>query len=328
MGSNVVRGILEAGETTRVLALDLEPEWARLSEYLEPHADRVDAGVLDVTRPGDLAAVDPNGEVTHVVHAAAVAHVPEWERSDPKRFLKVNVTGAAHVLDWARSRPGLRRFVHVSSGGVYGDPTPQHPSGPQPEEGPFNPPEVYAISKLAGEQVARRYGQLYGLDVVVVRLSAVFGAMERPTTGRTLMSMPYLMARALGRGESLSLTPRTLDAAGDWLSAVDVGRAVCDLMFNLSGANGRSFNIAFGRLVGVRELIDSARQAAPDLELATGGDAATASIDMDPALRRARWNAYSIDRLTEATGWSPRPLATQLGEYFRWALEAPASRCP
>jgi hypothetical protein len=65
----------------------------------------------------------------------------------------------------------------------------------------------------------------------------------------------------------------------------------------------------------------------PRAEIAVTG-AADADADMDPSLRRARWNAYAIERVCAATGWSPRPLADQLGEYLRWALDDPVRRCP
>ncbi len=326
VGSNIARRVLERDANATVLAVDTERGPAALKAHLAEYQDRVEYAAVDVRDEVALARLDPDKTVTQLVHAAAIAHVPEWEREDPRRFLDVNVRGVANVLEWARARPRIRRIVHVSSGGVYGDPTPWHPDEPQPEDGPFNPPETYAISKLAGEQVARRYGELYDLDVRVIRLTAVFGPMERPTTGRLLMSLPYLLARALARDRPLRLTERTLDATGDWLSAVDVAAASRELLFQ-ERLEHHAFNIGFGRRTPVTDLLEAARAAMPRAEIAVTG-AADADVDMDPSLRRARWNAYAIERVRAATGWSPRPLADQLGEYLRWALADPVRRCP
>jgi nucleoside-diphosphate-sugar epimerase len=54
------------------------------------------------------------------------------------------------VLEWARTLLGLRRLIYLGTGGVYGEPSAASPAGPQPEEGPLDPPELYAVSKLAG----------------------------------------------------------------------------------------------------------------------------------------------------------------------------------
>jgi hypothetical protein len=88
-----------------------------------------------------------------------------------------------------------------------------------------------------------------------------------------------------------------------------------------------AFNIGFGRRTPVTDLLEAARAVMPRAEIAVTG-AADADVDMDPSLRRARWNAYAIERVRAATGWSPRPLADQLGEYLRWALDDPVRRCP
>ncbi len=335
VGSNVARACLAADPECTVHVLDLAPPHPMVTEYVTAgDADasaRLRYAALDLTQPGALeAAVPDSGAVTHVVHAAAFCHVPEWERSQPERFFAVNVDGTRRVLEWARELPALKRLVHVSSGGVYGDPTAWSTPEPQDEDGPFNPPEIYAISKLAGEQLARRWGELFDLDVRVVRLSAVFGPMERVTAGRSLMSLPYAIARALGRDTPLVISARTLQAGGDWLSGVDAAGAVVGL---LEGRlTHRAYNIAFGHFTPAQELLDVARELAPKLRCTVVDDAAAVTpevgIDMDPDNRLARWNAYAIARVQQDTGWAPRPLGQQLAEYLTWAGEDPLRRAP
>lgn len=327
VGGNLVRHVLASDPAARAVIIEPRPTTTLIRDFFAPYQDRVCHEVADIRDTAALDRIDLRESVTHVVHAAALCHVPAWEQTDPRPFLAVNVTGTANVLEWARHQPRLQRIVHVSSGGVYGDPTPLHTDAPQGEDGPFNPPETYAISKLAGEKVALRYGELYGLDVRVIRLSAVFGHLERPTIGRSLMSLPYAVARALGQGGSLRLSRRTLDAGGDWCSAADVAVAARRLLLDPE-LDHPVFNIAAGEFTPVRTLLAAAVETATDFRYEIVDDLSDADVDMDPTLRRARWNAYSIDRVHRQTGWAPRPLVDQLDEYLRWALEAPADRCP
>lgn len=327
VGANLVRHVLASDPAARAVIIEPRPPTTLITDFLAPFPDRVRHEVADIRDTAALDRIDLRESVTHVVHAAALCHVPAWEQADPRPFLAVNVDGTANVLEWARHLPRLQRVVHVSSGGVYGDPTPLHTETPQGEDGPFNPPETYAISKLAGEQVALRYGELFGFDVRVVRLSAVFGHLERPTIGRSLMSLPYAVARALGQGGWLRLSRRTLDAGGDWCSAADVAVAVRRLLLD-PRLDHHVFNIAAGEFTAVRTLLAAATEAAPDFGYEVVDGLSEADVDMDPTLRRARWNAYSINRVHRQTGWLPRPLVDQLDEYLRWALEAPADRCP
>ncbi len=327
VGGNIVRHLLAQYEDARVVVVEAATPAPVFTQFVAPYRDRVSYTIADVGDPAALDLVDPDGTATHLVHAAALCHVPAWEREDPRPFLRVNVDGTANVLDWARRRPLLQRVLHVSSGGVYGDPTPQHPATPQDEDGPFNPPETYAISKLAGEQVARRYGELYGLDVRVIRLSAVFGPLERATIGRSLMSFPYAAARGLGREETLTVSRRSLDAGGDWLSAEDVADAARRVLVQKSLSH-RTFNIAAGKFTTVPTVLAALAEAAPGFGYQVVTDPTAAAVDMDPSLRLARWNAYSIERIQADTGWQPRPLVEQVDSYLRWALADPGRRCP
>ncbi len=326
VGSNFVERLLAEDPDVRVIVLDRAVDDLAHGLFA-PFAERVTLQLGDITSPASLAAVAHQDEITHVVHAAMVAHVPEWEIDDPTRFVEVNIVGTSNVLEWARRLPALERFVYVSSGGVYGDATTDSPEAPQPETGPFNPPELYAISKYTSELMARRYGLLFGLEVRAVRLSWVFGPMERVTSSRTLMSPPYAIARALIEDRPVTVTRRSLTSVGDFLSSADIAPALRSLLY---AAKPRHFayNIAAGELTTIGDLLDLASRAQPGLRHVVVADGETADIDHDPTLRRARWNAYAIERMRSEFGWEPRPLADQLATYYAWVLANPAVRCP
>ena len=326
VGSNLVRRLLENDADARVIVFDRAVD-DLAHELFAPFADRITLHLGDITSPPALDDVAGKDEITHIVHGAMVAHVPQWEIDAPTQFVQVNIVGTLNVLEWARRLPSLERFVYLSSGGVYGDETADSPVTTQPETGPFNPPELYAISKYASELICRRYAGLFDLNVHTVRLSWVFGPMERATSSRTLMSPPYAIARALIENRAVTVTRRSLGAVGDFLSSADISDAIRTLLVATRPRHA-TYNIAAGELTSISKLLDLASAAYPNVRLEVVADGASADIDHDPSLRRARWNAYDIERMRSEFAWEPRPLAQQLASYYAWVFEDPAMRCP
>jgi nucleoside-diphosphate-sugar epimerase len=85
-------------------------------------------------------------------------------------YRAINVDGTRNLLEAARAG-GARRLVHCSTGGVHGHIA--HP--PANEDAPFNPGDIYQDTKLEAEQLARRFGQETGFDVVVARPIGIYG---------------------------------------------------------------------------------------------------------------------------------------------------------
>jgi dTDP-glucose 4,6-dehydratase len=310
VGGQAALHLLGASPATRVTLLDVSPAPDALAAALAAFGDRVVTHLGDVSRDATWDGLPGAPDITHVVHGAAVTHLDAWERDAPERFFAVNVGGTLAMLRRCRSLPGLRRVVHLSSGGVYGDPSPNSPEGPQTEDGPFLPPELYAISKWAAERAAVRVGGLHGIDVRVVRPSTVFGALERPTPGRRTMSLPYAIAAALRTDEPLRVTERSLDATGDYVGAEDLAAGIAALL-RAPAPRHDAYNVAHGRRTTVRELLATAAEVAPALRWTTA-PAGPGVLDRDPADRLARHNAYAVARMAEDCGWRPRPLAEQL----------------
>ena len=89
----------------------------------------------------DLVGVDT------VIHAAAHAHRSRPTAYDRQLFRQINAEVTASLAAAAR-RSGVRRFVYLSSAGVFGRSSMQRPW--TRHDLPF-PVDPYAISKLAGE---------------------------------------------------------------------------------------------------------------------------------------------------------------------------------
>ena len=324
--SNIVKHLLESNPAARVVILDLGPVKGVVADFFEPVQERLTSYQGDIRDTALLNRISEEWPITHIVHAAMVAHFPQWELETPAKFIEVNTMGTVNVLEWARQLENLQRFLYVSSGGVYGDPTPESSTGPQPEDGPFNPPELYAISKFTAEQIVRRYGELFEMDTRRVRFSGVFGPMERYTPGRVTMAMPYYMVRSVIEQRPFRLTAETLEAGGDFLSAEDIAFAMLSIIL-ANQPQYDVYNIAYGTFTMVPEVLEAFKRVVPSFEYEVV-EPVQADVIMDPNQRLARWNAYLIDRISSEFGWQPRALAEQLDSYYEWVMIDPEIRCP
>jgi nucleoside-diphosphate-sugar epimerase len=120
---------------------------------------------------GDLG--DPESIHRAAAGVEVVYHVAAMyreARQPPRAYAAVNVEGTRHVLEAARAA-GVRRVVHCSTAGVHGHV--EHP--PAAEDAPLSPGDHYQRTKLEGEQLARRFGEQGGLDVVIARPVGIYG---------------------------------------------------------------------------------------------------------------------------------------------------------
>jgi len=148
---------------------------------------RVRALVRDGTRAHDLAAAgidvvggdlrDPSALAKAVAGVDVVYNIAALYRSariPRETYRAVNAT-AVRLLVEAAARARVRRVVHCSTVGVHGDI--EHP--PANEDAPLKPGDVYQITKLEGERLARDVGRDLGLEVTIVRPSGIYGPGDR-----------------------------------------------------------------------------------------------------------------------------------------------------
>jgi UDP-glucuronate 4-epimerase len=126
---------------------------------------------IDLAEPAAVAALP--GDVTHVVHAAAVARFQGVAASELERS---NVLATQRLLDWARqSARTLQRFLHVSTFGVHDRPRFGGARRLLDETAPRAPTSRYGETKLQAERRVR----LSGLPHVIARLPWVYGPRMR-----------------------------------------------------------------------------------------------------------------------------------------------------
>jgi len=109
-----------------------------------------------------------------------VLHLAGEKRAE-SRMDEVNHLGSARLVD-AAARAGVKRFVHLSSVGVYG--APKH-AGVVDEARPHRPVNAYECSKEAGERAVRGRCAANAMACVVLQPSNVIGwsPQARPLLG-------------------------------------------------------------------------------------------------------------------------------------------------
>jgi dTDP-glucose 4,6-dehydratase/UDP-glucose 4-epimerase/GDP-4-dehydro-6-deoxy-D-mannose reductase len=293
-----------------VISYDLMAPDAFLREFLGPDIERVTFEEGDVTDRARLAEVARQNAVASIISAAAITPRVDRERREPQRIIDVNIGGVVNALEVARDLPDFRRFVQISSSAVFGD----VPGATElDEDSPANATSLYGITKLAGERIALRYGDLFGLDVIAVRPSNVYGPMERVTPGYAGATELREMLRIHYAGKPIEVA--ALDAHyRDWTYAEDVAEGI-ERAWAAPTPPHRVFILASGEQQSVGDVLAAFQANLPSLRYGVvPADAANYPVDT-----RGRGPLPSNRRAREELGWTPRtPFAEGMRQYLAW----------
>ncbi len=202
---------------------------------------RLDVERLDVREADALLPLLRRHAVRHLLPFAAVTAGPEREAAAPELVLEVNLLALVRQLRAARDA-GVRRVLLPSSAAAYGETA--ETRAVVMEDDPCVPSTLYGISKHAAERTGLRLGALWGLDVVAVRLGAVFGPWERDTGLRDTLTPFWQVARLALAGQEAVL-PSAAPACS-FVYARDAADALLHLLA-LPEPPHRLFNVGSGR---------------------------------------------------------------------------------
>lgn len=92
---------------------------------------------------------------------------------NPRRDLEVNSGGAYNLLELA-TKHKIKKFVHASTGSVYGEAQ----YFPQDEKHPTNPVSYYGVSKLGAEKYVQVFNKIDKLNTTILRYFHVYGTRQ------------------------------------------------------------------------------------------------------------------------------------------------------
>lgn len=268
-------------------------------------ADLTRAGVAIVA--GDLRDSEALRRATAGVEVAYhIAAIYRQAGLPDERYREINATAVERLIEAAASN-GVRRVVHCSTVGVHGDV--EHP--PANEDAPLKPGDIYQVTKLEGEQLARQASGRLGIEVTIARPSGIYGPGDR----RLLK-----LFRGIARRRWVTLGSGEIYYHLTYIDDLVEGFRLCG---EHPAAGNRTYILAGGEVTTLNALVglvaDEAGVPTPRLHLpvwpfhaaAAVCEAVCAPFHIDPPIHRRRVDfftksrAFDITRARTEIGYAP-----------------------
>ena len=172
----------------------------------------------------------------YIIHAASNAS-PNFFAQKPVEVIKSNIDGVANLMEYGLKN-GMKRFLYVSSGEVYGEGDGREFT--EDYSGYVNcatPRACYPSSKRAAETLCVSYVAEYGADVVIARPCHVYGPHFTEQDNRVYAQF----IRNVLRGEDIVMKS-TGEQFRSWCYVVDSVSALLYILFK--GECGEAYNVA------------------------------------------------------------------------------------
>ncbi|MBI4357949.1 MAG: ADP-glyceromanno-heptose 6-epimerase [Candidatus Omnitrophica bacterium] len=175
-----------------------------------------------------------------IFHEAALT---DTTVTDQKKMMSNNVEGFRKILHFALQN--RIKLVYASSAGVYGN-----EPAPQSENGRLNPLNIYAYSKLVGDQIALQAMKASKMLIVGLRYFNVFGLGEKHK-GK-FASMIYQLAEQMRSGKR----PRIFHDGEQMRDHIYVRDAVDANLMAFEAKEGGIFNVGTGKATSFNRVIE------------------------------------------------------------------------
>lgn len=238
VGANLAVRLMREGHDLHLLVRSEGDPWRLTAAQVDAPVHRLD--LADATRVKQVvAAVRPDW----VFHLAAYGN-SAWH-ADRQRMVNTNISGTMNLLD-ACGAQGVEALVHSGSSSEYG--FKNHAAFEDERADPSSP---YAVTKLAATQYCAYVARTSNLRIVTLRLYSVFGPMEEPAR-----LVPSLVMHGLRQRYPPLANPTS---GHDFVYVDDVVEAFVRAAGHESCRGGEIFNVASGRSVSLREIVDVTR---------------------------------------------------------------------
>lgn len=240
IGSQIAKLEIERGDNVAVF--DVNPRIDAMSDIFDvSKAEIVKGSVLDQQQIQDVIK---DNNVHRIIHTAANPLLTVGGQKNPFEAIQTNIMGTANVFEAARLNK-VERFVFTSSN-VLAIHQKNKPTGLA------RPASIYGSTKLACENLAFNYMDLFGLDFVVVRFAAAFGPWRYGGGGGPTLVFKEALEKSL-KGEPSTVAGDTFE----YVYSKDAARA-CVLACHVANPKKRLYDIGMGRIyspVEIKEII-------------------------------------------------------------------------
>lgn len=201
----------------------------------------------DLNKPLSIGA-----HADYVIHAASNTH-PRLYSDDPVGSLMTNILGTYHLLEYARSTK-TERIVFISSVEIYGQALNPDDTFDEKYCGYLDCNQfraAYPEGKRAGEALCNAYIGKYGMDIVIPRLSRVYGPTMRLDDSKAMSQ--FIMNGV--RGEDIVLKSKG-EQRYSYCYVADAVSGILHTM--LLGQCGEAYNVAdMDRTITLKDITEN-----------------------------------------------------------------------
>jgi UDP-glucose 4-epimerase len=279
IGSNLVDKLIELGH--KVICVDNESAECHEQFYWNPKANNYKYDICDYEKIAHLF----NG-IDYVFHVASDARI-QPAILNPRKSIESNAVGTANVIELSRINK-VKRFIYSSTSSAYG----KKAILPNVETQPSDPLTPYSTAKVFGENLARVYYNLYGLETVSLRYFNVYGDRQ-PLKGQ------YAPVIGLFLKQNEEGKPLTVVGDGsqrrDFTHISDVVQANI-LASEIKDGFGEVYNIGYGNNYSI---LDIANMISNDIKF------------IPSRVGEVQETLASNEKFKELTGWIPKVPLTE-----------------
>lgn len=296
IGSWVCHELVQRGK--KVITVGHSPRRLSLN-YLQELGDKIEFFRSDVL---DYASIfrlfrKYDAQIEGIIHIAGLMGGPFFA-TNPHYHIRINTIGTLNYLEAARIF-GIKKFVYVSSGSVYG-PRDDVPT----EDDPMAPGDVYGAAKASAELLGMQYANEFGLDFRAGRVYFAYGPGHLPSELYPL----YIAVFGSLEGQTKVELDAGADQMVDFTYIRDIANAMA-LIYEAPKLKHRQFNITSGSYQRLPELIEIvSRYARISVEKKIG-----------PGRLMPRGPSLDSTRLREELGFKPKySFEEGVEEYAEW----------
>lgn len=240
IGSYMVDVLLKINEIhnltafVTVICRDEEKAKARFKNHINKVGFQIVQG--DICEP-----LSVESEWDYVIHCAGKNH-PAVFAAEPVETMLTSLIGTINILEYCKNqkkRPECILFA--SSGEIYGDQICQREQGYLENDAglvqTMNPRSCYPESKRAAETLCASYCYEYGMDIVIARLSYIYGSTFQKTSSKA--DVQFLGRAAVGKSIILKSEGSQFRS---YTYIADAARAIFFIL--LKGKSGEAYNVA------------------------------------------------------------------------------------
>jgi len=267
--------------------------------FLKGMEDRITHISVDVLDQATLYSLfmKQRDSLEGVIHIAGLMGGPHFSRN-PRHNIEINTMGTVNMLEVSRIF-GIRRFVYISSGSVYGvrDNIPL-------EDEALTPSDIYGAAKASAEFFGIQYAHEYNLDFRAIRVYFAYGPGRLPSELYPLYNAVF---GCLAGNTQISL-PAGADQSIDFRYLKDIARAIC-LIYEKPALMHHRYNVSSGVCHKIPELIRTVAECA----------GVSVNLSIGPGRIMPRGPSIDSSRLRNELGFSPEyDLIKGVAEYREW----------